>query len=568
MTALNNRISGCLSHSLVLAALVSTTSLASAAERVGDFALLDQLGEHHSMRWYDDHKAVALLVHSVDSETTKSALPEYLKLKNEYEERGIEFFMINPMGKLNREDVNQSISQLAPSIPVLMDDSREISRALGINRTGEILLFNPSTFTVDFRGPIGNELRSALEAIASDNNASTKIVEMAGTDVQYDVPSSISYERDVAPIIADNCAECHRAGGIGPFAMDSYSMVLGWSPMIREVLMTRRMPPGQIDPHVHKFTNDRNLKIEEFQTLVQWIEAGSPRDGDSDPLAELQWPDSEWTVPLGPPDLIVDVPPQTIPATGVLDWMDIPVPVHGMEKDRWVKASEFIPGDTTVVHHSTVSLTPEGVRDPDVAVLTRYVPGQAPRIELPNTGGLMKKDSTLYVTMHYTTSGKETVDRSKYGIWFYPEGEIPEERMRSRMVGLFGSQFPNIPPHDKNFEVSSKMTVSEDVSVLAYHPHMHFRGVDLRMYADYPDGTREELINIPYYSYLWQLTYNLEEPKILPEGTVVTAVGHFDNSGQNPFNPDPSATVVYGEQSWDEMFFGEFVYKSVNQQTN
>ena len=120
-----------------------------------------------------------------------------------------------------------------------------------------------------------------------------------------------------------------------------------------------------------------------------------------------------------------------------------------MEKDRWVKASEFIPGDSTVVHHSAVSLTPEGVRDPDVAVLTRYVPGQDPRIELPNTGGLMRKDGTLYVTMHYTTSGKETVDRSKYGIWFYPEDSVPEERMQSRMVGLFGNALPNIPPPRK-----------------------------------------------------------------------------------------------------------------------
>ena len=550
---------------LSLAALALCAATASGAERIGDFALLDQLGEHHSMRWYNDHKSIAFLVQAVDSEATLAALPAYIELQQKYEAQGIQFFMLNPMGRLNRDAVQKEISAYTTAIPVLMDDSQAISAALGVDKTGEVFLFDPESFTVTFRGPVGAELETALESVVAGADIAVNEVAMAGADVSYSAPDAISYEHDIAPIFADNCAECHRAGGIGPFALDSYTMALGWSPMIREVLMTRRMPPGQIDPHVHSFTNDRNLEIDEFQKLLAWIEAGSPNDGETDPLAELTWPETEWTVPLGPPDLIVEVPPQTIPATGVLDWQDIPVPVTGMEKDRWVKASEFIPGDTTVVHHSTVSLTPEGVRDPDVAVLTRYVPGQAPRIELPNTGGLMKKDSTLYVTMHYTTSGKETVDRSKYGIWFYPEDEVPEERMRSRMVGLFGSAFPDIPPHDPNFEVSSSFTLNEDVNALAYHPHMHFRGVDLRMYADYPDGTREELINIPYYSYLWQLTYNLEEPKLLPAGTTVTAVGHFDNSTQNPFNPDPSATVVYGEQSWDEMFFGEIVYKSLNQ---
>ena len=503
-------------------------------------------------------------MHGLNSDATLAALPAYINLKQQYKEQGVQFFLINPMGRLNREAVQQEISNYTNDIPVLMDDSQKISEALGITQTGEVLLFDPTDFTVNFRGSVGPELVAALQAVISGEKVVANEVTASGDSVQYPAEHSVSYEQDIAPILAANCAECHRAGGIGPFALDSYTMALGWSPMIREVLMTRRMPPGQIDPHIHKFSNDRNLAIADLQKLLSWIDAGSPRDGTTDPLAELDWPDTEWTVPLGPPDLVVEVPPQTIPATGVLDWLDISVPVVGMEKNRWVKASEFIPGDTTVVHHSTVSLTPEGIRDPDVAVLTRYVPGQDPRIELPNTGGLMRKDSTLYVTMHYTTSGKETVDRSKYGIWFYPEDTVPEERMQSRMVGLFGSALPDIP-HEKNFEVSSSFTLREDVNALAYHPHMHFRGVDLRMFADYPDGSREELINIPYYSYLWQLTYNLSEPKLLPAGTTVTAVGHFDNSSQNPFNPDPSATVVYGEQSWDEMFFGEIVYKTVNQ---
>jgi hypothetical protein len=167
--------------------------------------------------------------------------------------------------------------------------------------------------------------------------------------------------------------------------------------------------------------------------------------------------------------------------------------------------------------------------------------------------------------MHYTTSGRETVDESEFAIWFYPEGEVPQERMVSTLVGRFANNWVEIPPYEKSFEVSSSFEVKEDINVLAYHPHMHFRGKDLRMFADYPDGRREELINIPYYTYLWQLTYQLSEPKFVPAGTVITSVGHFDNSAQNPFNPDPSVSVPWGEMSWDEMFFGEFVYKAANQ---
>ena len=120
--------------------------------------------------------------------------------------------------------------------------------------------------------------------------------------------------------------------------------------------MTKRMPPGQIDQHVHKFKNGRYLTIDDFQKMIAWIDAGAPRDGDSDPLAELSWLDSKWTVPYGEPDLIVKVPTQSIPATGVLDYRYLKVPIVGMEMDRWVRASEFVPGDPSVVHHATASV--------------------------------------------------------------------------------------------------------------------------------------------------------------------------------------------------------------------
>lgn len=546
--------------------LMLASGLSQAAERVGDFSLLDQIGNSHQMSWYNDNSVIALMVQANGSEAAPDAIAEYIELQKRYASQGVQFFMINPMGRLNRDAVNAEISRLSSDIPVLMDDTQLISEALGVNRVGEVFLFNPNSFRVVFRGPTGAELENSLNRILEGEAVSTATVAMMhGAQVSYREETAISYEKDVAPVLAENCASCHREGGIAPFALDSYAMVQGWSPMIREVLMTKRMPPGQVDPHVHKFTNGRNLEIEDAQNIVRWVEAGSPRDGQSDPLAELSWPDTKWNVG-SEPDLIVKIPAQEIPATGVLDYVHIQVPIVGMAKDRWLRASEFIPGDRTVVHHATGSVSGAGEtrprRDPDTAVLNRYVPGAEPRIEPPNTGGLLKKDSVINVIMHYTTSGKAAVDESEFGLWFYPESAVPEERMKSRLIGNFANDWDTIPAFAKNFEVSNSFILPEDADVYQYHPHMHFRGKDLRMYADYPDGTREELINIADYSYAWQLTYDLEAPIFVPAGTKITSVAHFDNSVQNLANPDPSRAIEWGEQSWDEMFFGEIIWKA------
>jgi len=554
-------------HRILLFCLLLVGTASQAAERVGDFSLLDQIGNSHQMSWYDDHATIALLVQANGSEATLQALPEFMQLQRQYREN-IQFFMINPMGLLNRDAVNAQISALTEDIPVLMDDTRVISQALGVERSGEVFLFDPKSFRVVFRGPVGDELEQAIAAVLRDEELATAQVAMLGQapDVLYSTPAAtISYEKEIAPILAENCATCHREGGIAPFALDGSAMVQGWSPMIREVLMTKRMPPGQVDPHVHSFKNGRTLAIEDTRKLIQWIESGSPidgaSDGSTDPLAQLSWPDTKWIIG-SEPDLIVKIPAQEVPATGVVDYIRIKVPIVGMEKDRWLRASEFIPGDRTVVHHATGTFQGGGLQGGnDVAVLNRYVPGSEPRIEPPNTGGLVKKDAVIDMTLHYTTSGKEAVDESEFGLWFYPEDVVPEERLSARMVGVFPGGWEDIPPHAKNFEMSNSFVMPEDANIYSYHPHMHFRGKDLRMFADYPDGTREELINIAKYSYAWQLTYELEEPIFMPKGTKITSIGHFDNSTQNLANPDPTRAIPWGEQSWDEMFFGEIIWK-------
>lgn len=563
-----------LKTSLMAALLVP--AMAGAAERVGDFSLLDQQGYFHNMAWYDDHAAVAFLVQANDSAASAQAIPDYLALKNQFEELGIEFMMINPMGRSNRDAVAAKLAEWGvEDVPVLMDDARMISRDLGIERTGEVLLFDPSSFSVVYRGSVAGAEQAIREVVAKQP-VSNPVVASSGEPIQYTeaeqlLGSQVSYVKDVAPIIAENCASCHREGGIAPFAMDSHAMVQGWSPMIREVVMTKRMPPGQIDGHVGEFINDMRLEDGEVQKLLAWIEAGAQKDGDNDPLAELTWPTSKWA--FGEPDYIIKVPPQEIPATGVLDYIHVSVPID-IEKDRWLRGSQYVAGDRTVLHHTLNSLVEPGASrrggfigggGPDQANITAYIPGAEPRMNPPNTGGLLKAGSTLNLQLHYTTNGRETTDASEIGLWFYPEGEVPEKRMSGQCACIFTPTWTNIPPGDPAFEQSASVTLSRDAYMHSFTPHMHFRGKYMRFYADLPDGSREELINIAKYNYNWQLAYTYKEPKLLPAGTVVTAVGAFDNSAQNPYNPDPERSVPWGQQSWDEMFFGAMSWQYADQ---
>lgn len=575
--------------------LLGSTAIIAAetAPRIGDFSLLDAEGYFHQMSWYDDHKALVLLSYANDDKQLSTMLGAFSELRDNAG-GSFEFFLIDSQGKRNRSDIAAAMAQAGISLPVLMDDAQLVGEALGLSTSGEVVVFDPKRFSVVARGfgeqalPLVRELLAAVDdgaetspAVAAVSATKPGAGRLLGQTLRYPAreahsAETPSYIKDIAPIIAENCASCHREGGIAPFAMDSHTMVLGWSPMIREVLLTKRMPPGQIDSHIGEFINDMVLADSDTQKLVHWIETGSPFDGDSvgegataDPLAQLTWPTSEWA--FGEPDYIIEVPPQEVPATGILDYYGTTVDID-IEEDRWVRASQYIPGDRTVLHHTLHSIIPPGATsggsllggDPDRPGVAPYIPGQSPHEEPSNTGGLLQAGSKIAMQMHFTTTGKATVDESRIGVWFYPKGFVPEERMSGECACHFTPTWVNIPPFDPDYEMQQTITIDDDARLFSLTPHMHFRGKRMRFYATYPDGSEEELINIANYNYNWQLAYTFAEPKFMPAGTRITAVGAFDNSAQNKMNPDPSRSVPWGLQSMDEMFFGAADWKVIN----
>ena len=603
----------------LLAVLVTFATTLTAGERVGDFALIDHQGAFQHMAWYDDHSAVVILPQANGS--TDPSVVEGLKaLQSQYADQGVAFFMLNPGLQEDRDAVAADIASLGLDISVLMDDTQLVTESLGITHLDQAVVYSPSSFEVVYRGPVQDELNESIQSLLDGDRAELITATTSGAAIEFATTAAhanLSYEKDIAPIIAEICAECHREGGIAPFAMDSNLAVQGWSPMIREVILTKRMPPGQVDNKVgHKMKNEMNLSDEEMQMLVHWVNNGSVVDSENDPLTALVWPDTKWE--MGEPDMIVKIPPQTVPATGVVDYMELQVDL-GLEEDRWIRGSAVAPGDASVLHHIiTTVVPPEGAPDfqqilmdalsalpeeestaiktqlfaafasgeqPNItelfnqlpgldidsflgssdvnqASVAGYAPGNDMSFNPEGVGGLLKAGSQLSFQMHYTTSGKESTDATEVGIYFYDEGVIPEERMG----GGVGNEFAiAIPAQAKDHEMQFVTTIPQEAEIYSLMPHMHFRGKRMAFVAKYPDGTEEMILSVPAYSFNWQLAHSLEEPLRVPAGTQIIATGAFDNSSQNPFNPDPNAEINWGEQSWEEMFMGFYSWKNVDQ---
>jgi len=382
------------------------------------------------------------------------------------------------------------------------------------------------------------------------------------------------YAENVAPIFVEQCQSCHREGGIAPWAMTDYRMLQAFAPAIKEAIVNLEMPPGQINrKYADVIINHRTLSDYEMQTIVSWIDAGAPVEGDRDPLTETVYSTSEWV--HGEPDMIVEVPAQEIPAgPSAIPYRYVGVDL-GLTEDKWLRGSEYLPSEPTVMHHMLNSVAVPGERNGNIlgtqgagqeemnyASISAYVPGGDPDFYDENTGGLLRAGSKVNLQLHYTPDGTPRTDKARIGLYFHDEGVVPEERMAGDCACIFPDKWTPIPPYDPNFMQEADVVLKNDVMLHTFLPHMHFRGKAMRATAFYPDGTEEELIDIPRYEYAWQLSYTWREPKFLPAGTRLHVQGWFDNSADNPMNPDPSREVPWGQMSEDEMFFGAFTWKN------
>jgi len=549
-----------LSSSLFLALIFSTTAH-SALDRIIDFALLDEKGVFHQLSRYQHKDAVVLMSFDQSCQFMPAMLAEYDDIVSEFSSNGIEFLLIDSEG-LGRE----MLASLRLNVPILEDSGQLVSESLGFENSGEVLMLNPERLSVYFRGPVSPDLRTSLSSMESIQD--TLELEPRGCKIEY--PDKVAHElntpdyaTDVAPIIIENCVACHNQGGVGPFAFDSYVMVLGWSPMIREVLMNKRMPPMQVDPDIGHSDNARYLPTKELQTLVHWIDAGAPRGlSATDPLENFE-PANEDRWVLGEPDYIVSAKSHDVPPTGVLDYVYDRVDLPFVE-DKWLRAVEYKAGDSSVLHHLVTFVTaPDedfwGKERDEIYTERRFVESYSPgkvnaKIFEKGTGVFIPKGSSLSMQFHYVTNGRRTTDSSRIGLYF-----SEEQNLRERLVQVVSSRFV-LPPNEPNFELQADFVFESPVVLTGVRAKMNYRGKRMKFSIEEADGIIKDIFSIPAYNYGWQPHYKLNEPLVLEAGTKIYVRGALDNSISNPTNPDPDKEVTFGLNSWDEMFTGYFTF--------
>jgi hypothetical protein len=423
----------------------------------------------------------------------------------------------------------------------------------------------------------------------------------ATSDTAPPPPGRTTFYKDVLPILQNNCQSCHRAGEVAPMSLMTYEDARPWAIAIKMAVLTQKMPPWYADPQYGHFSNERKLTPQQIKTLVTWVDGGAQPGDPKDAPQPVKFVDG-WNI--GVPDRVIEMPiAYNVPAEGTVDYQYMVIP-GGFTQDTWVKAAEIRPGNRAVVHHVIAFIrSPEShwMRDakpgeffvpkrekeenPEAGgranqpqaqakdekqqsseneqrgqrrrgeigeLLVGYAPGlQA--LELTDEAKLIKAGSDIVLQLHYTANGTAGADKTKIGLVFAKE----PPKLRNIQLAASNPGF-KIPPNDPNYEVKSQVQLQETVTLADLMPHMHFRGKDFLYQVIYPDGRTETLLSVPKYDFNWQLGYQLAKPIVLPRGTRIECTAHFDNSSNNPYNPDPTKEVKWGDQTWEEMMIGWF----------
>jgi mono/diheme cytochrome c family protein len=384
-----------------------------------------------------------------------------------------------------------------------------------------------------------------------------------------------TYYKDVLPILQDHCQSCHRPGAMAPMPLMTYEQVQPWIDTIGVMVQTKKMPPWFADPKIGHFSNDPSLTPAQIQTIADWVRDRGPMGNPQDAPMPRRWTKG-WSI--AEPDLIVRMPkPVAIHAHGDMEYTYEIVPTH-FKEDRWVQMAELKPSNLEQVHHAVVYIRPPDsqwlrrapvgvpftasmLKDPQERreaegttsdLLIVYTPGASPERWQEGMAKFIPAGSDLVFQMHYMTMGHASTDQSSLGLVF------AKNPPKQRVVTLqLNDHAIIIPPNTDNFRVEVEGSIPNDCTLLSLFPHMHLRGKRFEFDIVHPDGSIEPLLRVNY-NFHWQLTYRLAKPLFLKAGTVLRAVAWYDNSRNNPNNPDPNVTVTWGDQTRDEMMIGFF----------
>ncbi|MDB4676638.1 redoxin domain-containing protein [bacterium] len=492
--------------------------------------------------------------------------PKLQRFSESYREQGVEFIGVMSNIQDSLEEARDYANDLNLTFPIGKDRDFAVADSLGATRTPEVFVVDRAGQT-RYQGRIdnqyspgitrskttSNDLTDAIDALLLGEIPENTVTEAVGCIIgrgsQKPVDFSVTYCKQISRVLQRNCVECHRAGEIGPFSLEEYEEVVGWGETCLEVVELGRMPPWHANTQHLVFANQRNMPPRDKELLKQWVEAGMPF-GDTEDLPARMARTNGWRLPREP-DLVLPMSNRDIdiPAEGTVEYQYFVVDPKFSE-DQWITAAQVQPGNTAVVHHCIVFVRPpDGSSINQNGFLSAYVPGQ---IHSPLPQGYAQRipaGSRLVFQMHYTTNGKPQRDRTQIGMIFAKPESVTHEVMT---VGGFEQGF-EIPPGAPNHSVESRIPwFPTDGHLLSITPHMHLRGKAFRFSAIGQNKTRT-LLEVPNYDFNWQHNYELAEPLPLSDFDSLQFISTFDNSDQNPYNPDPKATVWWGDQTWEEM---------------
>jgi peroxiredoxin len=547
-------------------------------------------GKPYPLRQLAGPKATVVFFAGSECPVAQAYEQRLSQLAPELEARGVKLLAVssNDGDTLDTLRAHRAAAKLP--YPLYLDEGGRLAETVGAVVTSEVALLDPEGRAV-YQGRIDDqvslagrrasarqhELADAVDALLAGRPVAVPRTRAAGCYLarrpKAERAADVTYAKQVAPLVQKYCVTCHRRGQAGPMALETYEQVAAWSRTVLDVLQRNQMPPSRLappDPRYGEFLHMPEPTPQEIDVVARWVAAGAPRGAAGKPPGKPPAPapasrakpdadaDVDWLI--GEPDLVVSMPQTfTVPASGVVPYQYYDL-MRYTGDERWVEAIEIRPTVRSVVHHANVYMD-----QPELLTVgfdagerwASYAPGRPPTTFPAGVARRLPKNAKLTLEVHYTPDGVEREDRIRIGIRF--ARKPPRYETRSIPLGTLNFE---IPPHAASHEVTGTYTLKGDARIAAFTPHMHDRGKDFRYEAVLPDGTVRTLLSVPRYNFKWQFVYVPKEMIALPKGTVLRAIAHYDNSDDNPRNPDPSATVSFGYQTFEEMMFGfvELVY--------
>lgn len=548
-------------------------------ERIADISFTDVDGEAGKLSDYAGTAATVIAVHSVDCPLSKKFTPKLSRLQKEMGDSGVAVIIVNftegeTVANVQAFRKDHDIEH----VRYVLDPEGTFARELGVESTTDTFVVDASR-TLRYRGCVDDQyglgyaldaprmepLRQAVSAVVERRVPPIVATTAPGCALEFEgaptpLEGKVTYHNRVSRILQQNCQRCHRPGEAGPFSLLSYTDAKKVKGMMKYVVENRIMPPWFAEGGSHEWTNPQALSDSERQDILGWIKAGCPEGDPGDAVTDLVWHEG-WGI--GEPDLVVQVPRTfRVPAEGVLPYQHTKVRVP-IDEDKWIQAMEIRPTGPAVVHHVLVLIQYPRRHEKDLVqpdfgdgiggYFAVMVPGQGPTVFPEGMAKYLPRGSSLIFQMHYTPIGKEMDDQTRMAFVFADREPIHEIQTK----GVAEMRFM-IPPGADDYKVSAVHVFDKPSTLLSFFPHMHLRGKSFRIDLTYPDGTEDMILNVPRYDFNWQLLYQLEDPIEVPTGAKLKVTGWFDNSANNPANPDPTRRVGFGEQTTDEMMIGYF----------